>query len=167
MLFNNPTFEAWHHYGQGYHEELKWRESRLVSLGTGAKHTNRAPTRTRLQQWIRLPSAFALMKEAVVNSDRTAEQMRAVARVDQIEYYRFSATNGVCWTKLDDCREKSLNAVVALTEEYLRIHSVDRELEKCARQIAQDYIARRRQSAEEPQNNHRARLDIIDEIPRT
>ncbi|KAH0553181.1 hypothetical protein GP486_006639 [Trichoglossum hirsutum] len=142
---NNPTVRAWFHYRKSEsHGELGWRGSLLISLGTGLydQNTYHPPKRTRLQKVVHIPAAIQLMKDATTDPEDSDELMRLLAITDgvNIDYYRFSATTGVCWIKMDDY--KKLDYIKSQTEEYLNLQQVRRQLRNCAVELAQGYIRR-------------------------
>jgi hypothetical protein len=95
-----------------------------------------------LQKRIRIPTAIQLMKEATTDPQEADEEMQILAGTngEGINYYRFSATTGVCWIKMDDY--KKLDYIIHQTEEYLRIGQVRRQLGNCAIEIARDYVSK-------------------------
>jgi hypothetical protein len=137
---NNPSPRAWYHYRHERHSELAWTGSRLVSLGTGRydRRTFHPPKRAIWQEWIHIPSALKLVKDAVTDSQQAAEEMSVLATTEDIKYHRFSATTGVCWIKLDDYER--LPEIRTSTEDYLNIPSVMEMVNECAKDIAKDYV---------------------------
>jgi hypothetical protein len=82
------------------------------------------------------------MKDATTDPGLPAKRMILLAKTENIDYHRFSATTGVCWVKLDDY--KSLDLIKTRTEEYVTDPNVSRDINSCAMRIARDYVMRPR-----------------------
>lgn len=152
MLCNNPSVAAWFHYDRDTkHSELGWRGGRVVSLGTGTYDgiTNEPPKRTLLQKWIHIPSTIKLMKDALTDSNQAVNYMNLLSGPEKIDYYRFSATTGICWIKMDD--HEKLEEIISKSEEYLNIDEVSRKINSCAISIARDYVERHNLAGNEGQ----------------
>ncbi len=170
MEFNNPSYAIFDHYSQvvrvaesrrtsvatqagvtvANHGNLNFARVRIVNLGTGTKPpgsnghppgilANLTPPAFRMAAFLR-----KTLTQMAVNSENTAKQMVALARVSrnsdscEVRYARFSADNGVCYIKLD--KFNKLERITALTQEYLASPAIQRALQSLAEDIAKDYL---------------------------
>ena len=94
--------------------------------------------------------AISIMKKAATDANRTAESMETIARIHNspLKYERFSADTGVCFIKLD--KHSKLGEIEQLTLAYLNREDVRMDMERVAREIAVEYLAKRRNSEGEP-----------------
>ena len=161
MEYNNPTFAIFEHYTRNsrvqrarqssadvLHGNLNITSARFVNIGTGSK-TSETPDRRR-EAFARFIPGFirtgALLKptltECAIESEKTAEIMRCFSALDGTLYLyeRFSATNGVCWIKLDAYKKKQMQAMERLTRSFLKTRSTQSSLDRVAREIAEEYL---------------------------
>jgi hypothetical protein len=172
--FNNPSLVIFDHYSASkrvaesrgtsviiqdaasplaQHGKLDFSIVRIVNLGTGTRPdlarahrsgvlTNLVPPTIRYVAFLK-----KTLTESAVNSERTASQMRTIARVSAdgslaIKYERFSADNGVCYIELDKFKE--LDKIKSLTQAYLETPTIQRALERLGAEMATDYLGKHR-----------------------
>ena len=138
------------------HGNLDFSCVRIVNLGTGTKPSG-ASSRRRDRFAKLVPAAIHMaahwqktLKEMAVASDNIANQMMTLVRVSRdagagdfnVKYERFTADNGVCYIKLDKFKE--LGKITTLTQQYLQNLEVQKELERVAKEIANEYLDRHR-----------------------
>jgi hypothetical protein len=142
--YNNPTAIAWDHYKHHKHRELNWAGSRLISIGTVGFDPRDPdavpPPRKRFQRLV--PTAIRIIRKSATDTNAAAKNMNMMAKIDDIEYYRFSATTGVCWIDMDDY--KKLEEIERLTTDYLGNRKTAKDINDCAREIAHDYVKGRK-----------------------
>ncbi|MCJ1360595.1 MAG: hypothetical protein MMC33_010603 [Icmadophila ericetorum] len=175
FLYNNPSKFIWTHYGEvarastaapskeipqtAVHEGLDHTYVRYINLGTG-KFTNELarkrdkvagawPNVLKLRSIRRMVHLLGMLKKAATDADTAAEAMETIARVnDNLKYERYSADNGVCLIKLDKYRQ--LKEIEDLTKAYLDKLEVRMSMETVAKEIAQEYLARKKADKTRP-----------------
>ena len=165
--YNNPSFAILDHYTvdaetrrirDGYHypsrkpappipthQGVDFSRCRIVNIGTGSK-TEGTPPRKREKFAALIPESilFGLfmkrtLTEIATASERAAGQIRTMAQVEKgdLIFNRLSATNGVCWIKLDKYRK--LDEITTLTQDWLRQSEISDYMSGLARDIAKEY----------------------------
>ena len=131
------------------HGNLNITSARFVNIGTGSQ-TSETPDRRR-EAFARFVPGFIrtgmLLKrtltEFATESEKTAEVMRSFGDLDGTTYLyeRFSATNGVCWIKLDAYKKKQMRQMETLTRSFLNTPATQSSLDRVAREIAEEYLS--------------------------
>jgi hypothetical protein len=132
------------------HGNLDFTRIRIINLGTGTKPPGSNDHRPSILANL-TPPAFRMaaflrktLTQMAVNSENTAKHMESLARVSRntgscdVNYKRFSATNGVCYIKLDKFNE--LERITTLTQEYLASPEIQQDLQRLAEDMAKDYL---------------------------
>lgn len=165
--YNNPSFALWEHYTVDSrtkrsrnqynpptdsrrpvptHPGLDFSRCRIVNIGTGSKTVDTPPReREKLASFIPTTILFGMfLKETLTKvataSERAADTMRTLASKDLL-FHRLSATNGVCWIKLD--KYQQLDEISRLTNEWLNDRNNSADISKLASDIATEYLAAR------------------------
>ena len=83
--------------------------------------------------------------KAVMDPERSAQVMRTIAtlRSNDVEYVRFSATNGIHLFEMDAF--KDLNKIESLTQQYIEQPEIQQEIEDVAEEVARDFVSQRAQ----------------------
>ena len=129
------------------HGNLDFTSARYVNIGTGSK-TDETPERHRETFMRFIPGSIRtgmlLMRtltEFATESEKTADIMRTFSALDtNYIYERFSATNGVCWIKLDAYKRKQMDTIKGLTKGFLQTKETQQSLDRVARDIVEDYL---------------------------
>ena len=166
--YNNPSFGIFDHYTVAAntsrirnryshsanpmpliptHEGVDFSRVRILNIGTGSNIAGVTPPRERdrvasfIPDWI----LFGLfLKETLTKvataSERVADQMRTQERVrsGELLFDRLSASNGVCWIKLD--RYLQLDEIARLTNEWLEDTDTKKYMKELAKDMATEYL---------------------------
>ena len=132
-----------------HHGNLNFSNVRIVNLGTGSK-TSDTPPRKREKSSILIPEFIQFtiflkrtLTEIATRSEGEADRMRLFAQRDRdnnLLYDRLSATNGVCWIKMD--KYKELQKIESLTNEWLKIPETRQQMRSLANDMALEYLTR-------------------------
>jgi hypothetical protein len=156
-LTNNPSQDAWQHYTEqkeiSHTDRVRW-----VNIGTGT--SNGHPTASK-QSWKNylLPNyiqnimhTIRDLEKIATDSENTGVSMRLISDMDrtQLDFQRFSATNGVHAIALDDYLTIDNKKLERLTMDYLSQPKVEEGLRRLARSLADDYIEKRRLRVAQP-----------------
>lgn len=144
---NNPSQDAWLHYTEVKKEIRHGDRVRWVNIGTGTSKNEPVPPK---RQWmdLLLPTYVQNIRHTIrdlekiaTDSEKTGVSMRLISNMDRsrLDFYRFSATNGVHAIALDDYRMIDNKELQRLTEEYLKEPEVADRLRILARSMANDY----------------------------
>lgn len=144
---NNPSHDAWVHYTTVFQEILETDRTRWVNIGTGT--SNDEPTVYK-RGWFDLliPTYFRNVMHTIrdlekiaTDSERTGKFMHEMSKMNKskLDFYRFSANNGVHGIALDDYRAIDDQKLERLTKEYLDDPKVETELRALAHSLADDY----------------------------
>jgi hypothetical protein len=147
---NNPSHDAWVHYTV-LEEILETDRTRWVNIGTGT--SNDQPVQYK-RGWkeVLLPSyiqnvmhTIRDLEKIATDSERTGKFMHEMSKMNKskLDFYRFSATNGVHAIALDDYRTIDNKVLERLTKEYLDHPKVEEELRNLASSLAEDYAEKR------------------------
>jgi len=162
-LTNNPSQDAWQHYTElkeiSHSDRVRW-----VNIGTG---TSSGHSTTSKQSWKNylLPNyiqnimhTIRDLEKIATDSEKTGVAMRLISDMDrtQLDFQRFSATNGVHAIALDDYLTIDNKILETLTTDYLSQPKVEEGLRSLARSLAEDYTEKRRlreahSASQEPQ----------------
>lgn len=148
---NNPSQDAWRHYTE-LKEILHTDRVRWVNIGTGTSNGQSSPPR-RAWKDLLLPNYFQNivhtlrdLEKIATDSENTGVSMRLISDMDrsQLDFHRFSATNGVHAIALDDYLAIDNHELERLTLEYLNEPKVDEGLRALAHSLAEDYAEKTR-----------------------
>ena len=195
--YNNPSFTIWDHYTveaetrrnrsqynhskepmspNPTHPGVDFSHCRIVNIGTGSNISGKTPPREREKFASIIPDSilFGLflkrtLTKVATASDRVADQMRTVEefRRGELIFDRLSASNGVCWIKLD--RYLELDNITKLTNEWLEQHETQTYITKLAADIAREYLeahtsasteTSQRLTAAQPTNDHSTSTEV-------
>ena len=159
--YNNPSLAIFEHYNlekkarhpdrpYGYNQLVHgvdvFDAITLVNIGTGSI-TDETPQRKRQMFTRFVPGSIRYLfflkqtlTKVATDSELTAEHMRSLADVSQgqVHYTRLSASNGVCWFKMD--KHKAMARVEKITNDWLRDNRT--AVEELAQDIAEEYCAK-------------------------
>jgi hypothetical protein len=164
-LTNNPSQDAWQHYTE-LKEILRTDRVRWVNIGTGTSNGQSPPSKQSWKNFL-LPNyvqnimhTIRDLEKIATDSENTGVTMRLISEMDrtQLDFQRFSATNGVHAIALDDYLTIDNKTLERLTMEYVRQPKVDEGLRRLARSLADDYAekARLKRAKVETQEPHLA-----------
>lgn len=148
---NNPSQDAWQHYTE-LKEILRTDRVRWVNIGTGTSKDQSLPPK-RAWKDLLLPNYFQNimhtlrdLEKIATDSENTGVSMRLISDMDrsQLDFYRFSATNGVHKISLDDYLAIDNKELERLTLEYVKEPKVEEGLRALARSLADDYAEKTR-----------------------
>ena len=169
--YNNPSFVIWNHYTvtdegrrirSSYshpkepmppsptHPGIDFSRCRIVNIGTGSYVSNVTPPRERdkfaafIPEWVLFGMFLKrTLTKVATTSDRVAEQMMTEERVwrGDLLFDRLSATNGVCWIKLD--RYLQLEEIERLTNDWLAKRDTTDHMSQLAFAMAREYLESR------------------------
>lgn len=148
---NNPSQDAWQHYTE-LKEILHTDRVRWVNIGTGTSKDQSLPPK-RAWKDLLLPNYFQNimhtlrdLEKIATDSENTGVSMRLISDMDrsQLDFYRFSATNGVHKVSLDDYLAIDNKELERLTLEYVKEPKVEEGLRALARLLADDYAEKTR-----------------------
>ena len=143
---NNPSQDAWRHYNE-VKEILRGDRVRWVNIGTGTSNDEAVPPKREWKDLL-LPNyvqnimhTIRDLEKIATDSEKTGVSMQLISNMDrsQLDFTRFSATNGVHAIALDDYRTIENKELERLTKEYLDDHEVADGLRALARSLANDY----------------------------
>ena len=148
---NNPSQDAWVHYTV-LKEILETDRTRWVNIGTGT--SNDQPLQYK-RGWkdLLLPRylqnvmhTIRDLEKIATDSERTGKFMHEMSKMNKskLDFYRFSATNGVHAIALDDYQMIDNKELERLTKEYLDDPKVEDELRNLASSLAEDYAEKTR-----------------------
>ena len=144
---NNPSRDAWQHYTE-LKEICHTDRVRWINIGTGT-FNGQAPPSKREWKDLFLPRyvqnimhTIRDLEKIATDSENIGVSMRLISDMDrsQLDFYRFSATNGVHTIALDDYLTIDNKELERLTMEYLSEPKVEEELRTLARSLADDYM---------------------------
>jgi hypothetical protein len=143
---NNPSRDAWSHYTK-LKEIVKTDQVRWVNIGTGTSRGHSVPTKREwkdllLPRYIQnIMHTIRDLEKIATDSEDTGDAMHLISEMDksQLEFYRFSATNGIHAIALDDYTMIDNKKLERLTKEYLDDPAVEKELRALARSLADDH----------------------------
>jgi hypothetical protein len=173
ISYNNPSDAIHYHYTEAVrvhaaqrgsltsddirpsHSNVDFSRIRIINIGTGSKGPDGDKVRARRRDILAklIPTQIRMvlflkgtLTESALESEKTAKKMRTIASLMtgdiRLVYERFSATNELVYIKLD--RHKRLNDIMTLTQDYLSDEMVANELIRVSREIADEYVQRRR-----------------------
>jgi hypothetical protein len=162
---NNPSQDAWRHYTE-LKEILQTDRVRWVNVGTGTS-TGQPPQSKRAWKDLLLPRyvqnimhTIRDLEKIATDSEQTGISMHLISNMDrsQLDFHRFSATNGVHAIALDDYKKIDNKHLEGLTRDYLDDPTVEEQMRTLARSLANDYAekARERMLALEVSDPHLA-----------
>lgn len=143
---NNPSENAWRHYTE-LKEILHTDRVRWVNIGTGTSDGQSPPSK-RAWKDLLLPRyvqnimhTIRDLEKIATDSENTGVSMRLISDMDrsQLDFHRFSATNGVHAIALDDYLTIDNKELERLTTEYLSEPKVENRLRTLARSLADDH----------------------------
>jgi hypothetical protein len=150
-LTNNPSQDAWQHYTElkeiSHTDRVRW-----VNIGTGTSNGLTIPSKQSWKNYL-LPNyiqnimhTIRDLEKIATDSEKTGVAMRLISDMDrtQLDFQRFSATNGVHAIALDDYLTIDNKILESLTTDYLNQPQVEAGLRGLARSLADDYIEKRR-----------------------
>lgn len=148
---NNPSQDAWRHYTE-LKEILQTDRVRWVNVGTGTSNgqaisTKRAWKDLLLPRYVQnVMHTIRDLEKIATDSEQTGVSMHLISNMDrsQLDFHRFSATNGVHAIALDDYRTIDNKELERLTKEYLDDAQVEDQLRTLARSLAEDYAEKMR-----------------------
>ena len=129
------------------HPGVDFSSCRIVNIGTGSNIDGETPPRERdklasfVPGWI-LYGIFlkTTLTKVATAADREAYKMKTMQQVRQGElvFNRLSASNGVCWIKLDDYLK--LDEITRLTNEWLQERKTRDMMLSLANDMAREYL---------------------------
>ncbi len=143
---NNPSQDAWRHYTE-LKEIIHTDRVRWVNIGTGTSKGQPLPLKREWKDLL-MPRYFQNilhtirdLEKIATDSESTGVSMHLISNMDrsQLDFHRFSATNGVHAIALDDYETIDNKKLERLTKEYLDDPEVENQLRGLARSLADDY----------------------------
>lgn len=144
---NNPSQDVWRHYTE-LKEILQTDRVRWVNMGTGSSNGQPVQSKREWKDFL-LPTyiqnimhTIRDLEKIATDSEQTGISMHLISNMDrsQLDFHRFSATNGVHAISLDDYETIDNKKLESLTNAYLDDPKVEDRLRALALTMAHDYV---------------------------